>query len=56
MVFRKRGQLKQNEQWRYDGITISVVDDFNYLGVVFSYDSSFHPCFINGTVCGNDYI
>ncbi len=41
MVFRKRGPVKQNETWTYNGGHIEVVNDFNYLGVVFNYTGSF---------------
>ena len=35
MVFRKRGKLKENELWTYNGRKIESVDNFNYLGTVF---------------------
>jgi len=40
-VFRKRGGLLPNEKWTYNGHDIQVVNDFNYLGVVFNYTGSF---------------
>ena len=41
VVFRKRGRLRDNEIWYYNGKPLSVVSDFNYLGVVFNYTGSF---------------
>jgi len=41
MVFRKRGGLKENEKWTYNGNVIEVVDNFNYLGTVLNYTGSF---------------
>ena len=41
MVFRKRGGLLPNERWTYNGHDIHVVNDFNYLGVVFNYTGNF---------------
>ena len=41
VVFRKRGRLYANEHWIYNDIGLEVVNDFNYLGVVFNYTGSF---------------
>ena len=41
LVFRKRGRLKDNEVWTYDGAKLEVVNDFNYLGTVFNYTGTF---------------
>lgn len=41
MVFRKRGPLRQDEKWFYNGEELETVNDFNYLGVVFNYTGSF---------------
>ena len=41
MVFRKRGRTRQNEAWTYNGHSIEVVDNFNYLGTVINYTGSF---------------
>ena len=41
VAFRKRGKLKANERWFYNGQEIEVVNDFNYLGVVFNCFGSF---------------
>ena len=36
MVFRKGGNLRQNEKWTYAGENIEIVNNFNYLGIVLS--------------------
>ena len=41
MVFRKRGRLKIDEKWTYNGLNVEVVDSFNYLGTVFIYNGKF---------------
>lgn len=41
MVFRKRGNTRQDEQWFYDGRQLDIVSDFNYLGTVLHYNGSF---------------
>lgn len=41
-MFKKRGRLKNNEKWFYDGNILEIVNDFNYLGVVFSSSGSFN--------------
>ena len=41
MVFRKRGRVRPNENWQYNGHQVEVVDTFNYLGTIFSYTGSF---------------
>ena len=41
MVFRKRGELKWDEKWTYNGIGVEVVDSFNYLGTLLSYNGHF---------------
>ena len=41
MVFRKRGQLKENEKWIFNDKELDVVNDFNYLGTVFNYTGNF---------------
>ncbi len=37
VVFRKRGGLRANEKWTYNGHQLEVENDFNYLGVVLNY-------------------
>jgi len=41
MDFRNRGTLLRNERWLYNGVAIEVVDNFNYLGTVISFNSKF---------------
>ena len=41
VVFRKRGGLKDDDSWTYNGVSLEVVNDFNYLGTVFNYTDSF---------------
>ena len=48
VVFRRRGGLKENERWQYNNESLEIVNDFNYLGVVFNYTGSF--------VLNNQYI
>ena len=41
MVFRKRGGLKRGETWLYNGYPVEVVNNFNYLGVIFNYTGNY---------------
>ena len=41
VVFRKRGGLRDNESWLYKNTQIEVLNQFNYLGMVFIYTESF---------------
>lgn len=41
IVFRKGGLLSQRERWFYNGAEIEIVNQFNYLGVVFTPGGSF---------------
>lgn len=41
VVFRKRGPVRQDERWFYNNEVLEVVDNFNYLGVVFNYTGTF---------------
>ena len=40
-VFRKRGRLRQHEQWSYNDESLEIVDPFNYLGIVLVTMGSF---------------
>ena len=42
MIFRTRGKRKLNESWLYNFELPDVLDDFNYLGVVFRNIGEFH--------------
>ena len=41
IVFRKSGKTKANERWKYGDEYVENVNDFNYLGVILSYNGSF---------------
>ncbi|XP_041378849.1 uncharacterized protein LOC121391214 [Gigantopelta aegis] len=41
MIFRKRGKLLDDEKWSYDGDSVEVVDQFNYLGIVLHFTCKF---------------
>ena len=41
VVFRKRGQIREGESWTYNNEHIEVVNDVNYLGIVFNYTGTF---------------
>ena len=41
MVFRKRGDIFENEKWYFDGNLLQTVGDFNYIGTCFNYTGSF---------------
>ena len=42
MVFRKRGNIRQNEKWNYNGLNLEVVNEFNYLGTLLKYTGNFN--------------
>ena len=42
VVFRKKGALRCNETWYYNGKKLEVVNDFHYLGATFSHTGSFN--------------
>ncbi|XP_033746730.1 uncharacterized protein LOC117331881 [Pecten maximus] len=41
VVFRNGGKLKDNENWKYDGCVLEIVNEFNYLGVLLNYNGKF---------------
>ena len=41
MVFRKGGILSRREKWLYNGADIELVNQFNYLGIIFTPGGSF---------------
>ena len=41
VVFSKRGPVTADERWYYNNELLDVVNDFNYLGVVFNFTGSF---------------
>ena len=43
MVFRNGGKLKDDEEWFYNGVSIDVVNQFTYLGILLSYNIKFAP-------------
>jgi len=41
MLFRRRGNIQEDEKWVYNNNDLEVVSDFKYLGTVFNYTGSF---------------
>ena len=41
MVFRKGRILSRREKWLYNGAEIEIVNQFNYLGIIFTPGGSF---------------
>jgi len=41
MVFRKRGPTSQEEIWHFGVEFFEIVNDFNYLGVIFNYTENY---------------
>ena len=41
VVLRKRGPVSSDECWYYNNELLDVLNDFNYLGVVFHFTGSF---------------
>ena len=41
VVFRNGGKLRDNEKWYYNGCQLESVNEFNYLGILFFYNSKF---------------
>jgi hypothetical protein len=41
VVFRNGRKIRGNETWSYDNACLEVVNEFNYLGVLFNYNGKF---------------
>ena len=41
VVFRNGGKIRKNEKWFYNGYELEVVNEFNYLGLLFFYNGKF---------------
>ena len=41
IIFRNGGHVAAREKWLYDGITLELVNQYKYLGVVFSTGLTF---------------
>ena len=41
-VLRKWGPLRQDEIWKYNCQLLEIVQECNFVGVVFNYTGSFH--------------
>jgi hypothetical protein len=41
MVFRNGGKVKDNERFFNNGRALEMVDNFNYLGMLFNYNGSY---------------
>ena len=44
VVFRNDGHLALREKWFYNGIRLAVVNQYKYLGVIFSTGLTFSYC------------
>ena len=42
LIFRNGGNIRENEKWFYDGTQIQIVNQFNYLGMLFNYNGKFN--------------
>ena len=41
VVFRNRGKLQRTDVWLYNNEVLDIVDEFNYLGMMFNYNGKF---------------
>ena len=41
MVFRNGGYIRQDEKWFYNGNELEIVNEFNYLGILFNSNGKF---------------
>ena len=48
VVFRNRGKL----HWLYNNEVLDIVDEFNYLGMMFNYNGKFSKTQKHASVCG----
>ena len=42
VIFRNGGNIRDNEKWFYDSTEIQIVNQFNYLGMLFNYNGKFN--------------
>ena len=40
-MFRKIGKLQRKDVWLYNNEVLDIVDEFNYLGMMFNYNGKF---------------
>ena len=41
VVFRNRGKLQRKDVWLYNNEVLDIVDEFDYLGMMFNYNGKF---------------
>jgi hypothetical protein len=41
MIFNKFGKISKDHNFSYDGNTVSLVNEYNYLGIIFKPSGSF---------------
>ena len=44
VVFRNGGHIAAREKWSYDGVKLEIVNQYKYLGVIFSTGLAFWYC------------
>ena len=42
VVFRNGGKMKDSEKWYYNGKSLDIVNQFNYLGMLFNFNGKFN--------------
>ena len=42
VIFRNGGTIKSNEKWYYKEVELQIVNQFNYLGMVFNFNGKFN--------------
>ena len=45
VIFRNGGNIKEKENWVYDGKEIQIVNKFSYLGMLFNYNGMFNETY-----------